>query len=91
MRVTCTAESLARKWRRVPERRFSGAPGQLHKEHPTGVSPAFRVSGYTLVGCSALGIPDGERIEASPQSRPRSSPSLPAPFVHPPRAESFGI
>jgi len=30
-RRTSTAENPARKWRRVPERRFSGAPGRLHK------------------------------------------------------------
>src|SRR6476646_5475269 len=85
---TSTTESPAHKWRRVLARRFSGAPGPLHKARPTGVSPASRVSGYTLAECSALDIPGGAPIEAWLQSIPQSSPSPPAPSVHPPRGPS---
>jgi hypothetical protein len=49
VRRTSSVESPARKLQRVPEQRFSGAPGRLRKEHLRGVSPASRVLGYTLV------------------------------------------
>src|SRR5215472_5500063 len=85
---TSTAENPARKLRRGPERRFSGAPGQLHKERPKDVSPAFRVLGYTLAECLAPGIPGGAWIAAFHQSIPQSSPLLPVRFVRPPRERS---
>src|SRR5882724_2195085 len=72
----------------LPARRFSGAPGRLHKAHPTGVSLAFRVSEYTRAGWPALGIPGGGRIAAWLQSIPRSSSSPPARSVHPPQGPS---
>src|SRR5215469_11861027 len=88
VRRTSTIENPARIWRRVPEQRFSGAPGPLHKEHLRGVSPASRVSGYTLVECPALDILDGAWIAALPQSIPQSSLSPPVRFVHPLREMS---
>ena len=58
-------------------------------EHLRGVSPASRVSGYTLVEGLALDTPDGAWIAALPQSIPQSSPLPPAPFVRPPRELSL--
>lgn len=84
-RQTSTAENPARRLQTAPERRFSGAPGQLHKEHPKGVSPASQVLGYTLVECQARDIPGGAWIATSPQSIPQSSPLPRLQFVRPPR------
>src|ERR1700704_187975 len=77
-------ESLARIWLITLERCYVGAPDQKRSEHPAGVSPVCRVSGYRRAECLAPDIPGDERIEALRQSIPRSFPSPPSPSGHPP-------
>ena len=85
---TSRAESPARRWPTVLVRRFSGAPGPLHKARLTGVSLVSRASGYTPAGYSALDIPVGAPIESWLQSSPRSSPLPPARSVRLPQGPS---